>query len=260
MKKSVLVFLLIVSYFLPVSYGQGPDPKDHVFNIKLPNAIRGEMITLTTKDDALFQAYQILSKTPSESSILLIHEWWGLNDHMKSTADQLALLGYNALVVDLFDSKVTSDPNEASKLIQNVKLEEAQKKVEAALDYLALKSKKIGVMGWCFGGGWALKASLARPRLVQATVIYYGELITEPKELQKLKGPVLGIFAKQDKWIVPQWVESFKLALEKAGVLNEIYSYDADHAFANPSNKHFNEADYRDAWAKTLEFLKKNLK
>ncbi|MBI3008945.1 MAG: dienelactone hydrolase family protein, partial [Candidatus Omnitrophica bacterium] len=95
------------------------------------------------------------------------------------------------------------------------------------------------------------------PEQVSATVIYYGELQTNPEKLRKLRGPVLGIFATQDEWITPAWVQAFETALDQAGVPHEIYSYDAGHAFANPSNQHFSPEAYQDAWSKTLEFLQK---
>ncbi|MBI4970754.1 MAG: dienelactone hydrolase family protein [Candidatus Omnitrophica bacterium] len=230
------------------------------FNPDMPIQTEGEMVTLTIKSGIPFQVYEALAKSPSHFSVLLVHEWWGLNDHMKATADQFALLGYNAIVVDLYGGQVTDNPDEAGILMKAVKPDEAQSKLEAALEYLAAKSQKTAMMGWCFGGGWALKASLARPDLVDATVIYYGELISDPDKLKHLRGPLLGIFAKRDGWITPKWVDTFKTALEKAGVRYEIYSYDADHAFANPSNKHFDKEAYKDAWSKTLEFLKDNLR
>lgn len=254
---AVLLFLLL--FHFPV-LAQGPQSETHEFNPETPIPGEGEMISLMTSNGTPFQAYEVLSKTQSESSLLLVHEWWGLNEHMKATADQFALLGYNALAVDLFDGSVTDNPDEAAKLIDQVKPDTAREKLDAALEYLAARSAKIGVIGWCFGGGWALRASLSKPERVNATVIYYGELVNEPEQLKKLKGPLLGIFAQKDKWIIPQWVDAFKTALEQSGVVHEIYSYDADHAFANPSGKRFNEAAYRDAWAKTLEFLEKKLR
>ncbi len=253
---SVLTLAVLLS--LP-GYAQGPDPKEHTYNPDLPEQLEGEMIPLATRGGLAFRAYEVKSKQPSETGILLIHEWWGLNGHMKATADQFALLGYNALAVDLYGEKSTDNPEEAGKLMEAVNSDEALRKLETALEYFSLSNKKIAVIGWCFGGGWALKLSLARPELVSATVIYYGELNSDPTRLAKLQGPVLGIFAKKDGWITPQLVEAFKVGLEQAGIPHEIYTYDADHAFANPSGKHFDESAYKDAWAKTLEFLGKTL-
>ena len=253
-----LITLLLISNPL-FAQDPGPDPKDHVFNTDVAGVSAGDVMTLKTKSGQPFQAYESSPKPSAGLSILLVHEWWGITGHMKSVADQFALLGYDALVVDLYDGKSTDNPDEAGKLMQAVIPAQAEQKLEASLDYLARKSKKTAIIGWCFGGGWALTASLARPDLVDATIIYYGELVNEPEKLAKLKGPVLGIFAKRDGWITSKWVDAFDAALTKANIPHEIYSYDADHAFANPSNQHFDETAYKDAWAKTLEFLKKNL-
>ena len=258
MNKFFAGFLAFMLAAGPV-FAQGPDPKDHVFSTDVVQALGGDMITLTTRLGKPFQAYESSPKPPTGRSVLLVHEWWGLTDHIKSIADQLALLGYDALAVDLYDGKSSSNPDEAGGLMKAVDPVQAEQKLEAALDYLARKSKKTAIIGWCFGGGWALKASLARPDLVDATIVYYGELVNEPEKLAKLRGPVLGIFAKRDGWITPKWVEAFDAALTKANIPHEIYSYDADHAFANPSNQHFDKEAYKDAWDKTLEFLKKNL-
>lgn len=237
-----------------------PDPADHGVNPEMLPTQEGEMIPLTTSKGRAFQAYEVRPRGGvSVLSILLIHEWWGLNDNIKSIADQFALLGYRALAVDLYGGKVSSNAEEASKFMSEVRPDETLEKLMSSLDYLAIDSEKIGVIGWCFGGGWALKASLASPQLVSATIVYYGELVTDPDELKKLRAPVLGIFANEDKWIDPKWVEGFRGALEQAGVRHEIHSYEAGHAFANPRNKNFNEAAYRDAWEKTIDFLKKNL-
>jgi len=264
-RKKVLFALGVLFLSLTVSFGYaaGPDPKDHSFNSQLPKQFNGEMITLTAYGDLPFSAYEVKPEEDTQKAVLLIHEWWGLNEHIKSVADQLAHLGYNALAIDLYSEKVAQNPKEASKLMKKVKGKEAYEKLRSGLIYLKQRSgpqTQIATIGWCFGGGWSLKASLANPQLVSATIIYYGELENDPDVLKKLKGPVLGIFATEDNWITPQWVMTFKTALEQAGVTHEIYSYDADHAFANPSGKRYNQDAYLDAWDKTLTFLRQNLK
>lgn len=242
-----------------LSFAQSPDLKDQVFNPDKPQEPEGEMISLVTETGITFKAYEVIPKQETQSAVLLIHEWWGLDNHIKSLADQYALLGHHALAVDLFDGKVTENPDEASRFISAVKLAETLSQCVASVEYLSLRFPKVAVIGWSFGGGWAIKTSLERPELVSGTIIYYGELVNEPAVLAKLKGPVLGIFARKDEWITTALVEAFKTALEQANVPHEIYSYEADHAFANPSDKHFNEPAYRDAWEKTMDFLRRYL-
>ncbi len=255
-----LGLLLIGAFFMPISVGvAGPESKDHPFNFDVPTQFNGDMIALMAGKKLSFVAYEANPKEDTGKAILLIHEWWGLNEHIKSVADQLAGLGYHALAIDLYNEQVAYDPADADQYRKQVKEREANKKITAALRYLSLTSDKVATMGWCFGGGWSLNASLNNPSLVDATIIYYGALVTEPVKLKALKSPVLGIFAKKDAWITPAWVMSFETALNAAGVENQIYSYDADHAFANPSNDRYDEEAYIDAWDKTLTFLRKYL-
>ncbi|MBL8667769.1 MAG: dienelactone hydrolase family protein, partial [Rhodospirillales bacterium] len=116
---------------------------------------------------------------------------------------------------------------------------------------------KVGVMGWCLGGGWALNASIATP--VDATVIYYGRVDQPAERLARLKGPVLGHFAARDTFINRPMVEAFEQAMKEAGRSLTVYWYEADHAFANPTGARYNEADAALAWKRTLAFLRANL-
>ena len=118
---------------------------------------------------------------------------------------------------------------------------------------------KVGSVGWCFGGGWSLNASIAAP--VDATVIYYGHVIRPPEMLKKLKGPVLGHFATRDRWINKAMVSKFEAAMKTAGKADQltVHWYEADHAFANPSGNRFNEAASKLAWNRTAAFYKQNL-
>ena len=204
-----------------------------------------------------------LPDTAPKAAVVLIHEWWGLNDQIKAVAADFAKQGYAALAVDLMDGKVASSAQQAQAQMQAVKPTEAVATMEGWVDYLhaheAVKGKKIGTVGWCFGGGWSLNTSIATP--IDATVIYYGSVKRGAEDLKNLKGPVLGHFATQDNFINKAMVDGFVAEMEKAGKADQltVYWYDANHAFANPTGAAYDQADARLAWERTTEFLAKNL-
>ena len=143
----------------------------------------------------------------ANGSILLIHEWWGLNDQIKSVASEFAGQGYTALAVDLYHGQVADTRDGARSLMQSVDQNVATETLKLWVPWLRERSKtggKVATIGWCFGGGWSLNASLAAP--VDATIIYYGRVNKAADELATLKGPVLGHFATQDKWINKEMV------------------------------------------------------
>jgi carboxymethylenebutenolidase len=131
--------------------------------------------------------------------------------------------------------------------------------VQGALSY-AGKNARIGTVGWCFGGGQALQAALTAGKQAVACVMYYGMPELEPERLQKLRCPVLGIFARRDHWITPQLVQRFQQAMRRAGKQLTVVSYDADHAFANPSNPQFDPRAAEDARRRAREFIRRHLR
>ena len=158
--------------------------------------------------------------------------------------------------------KVATDAKQAAQLMQ-AKDEKWGDQVEAAgLEWLRKNAQgaNVAVIGWCMGGGEALKASLNEPDSVDATIIHYGMPILDVARLKVLHGPVLGIWANKDRSITPEKVAQFDQALTEAGVKHEFHAYDADHAFANPSGGRYNGAAAKDAWDKTLKFLAANLR
>ena len=220
----------------------------------------GQSISLQVKGGQA-NAYVARPKQKAKGGLLLLHEYWGLNDWVKSMADRLANDGYLALAVDLYKGKVATDPKEAQALMA---AKDDQWDISVEVAGLAwLKSNaggaKLATLGWCMGGSESLKASLADPKDVDATIIYYGIPVTDVDKLKTLRGPVLGFWAKRDGWITPDKVKAFDEALTKAGVPHEFHYYEADHAFANPSGGRYNGAAAKDAWQKTLAFLAKNL-
>lgn len=252
------LFVALVLASAPVLAEQGLRDRDHELNRRPPAQPAGEEIVLKTADGKPFPAY-ITGPKDAKRGILVIHEWWGLNDHIRGWADRFAALGYRAIAVDLY-GKVAINPQEARALTQAVNQAEASAKHRAVLEALTEPGRKLATIGWCFGGGQSLQASLTAPELVSATVIYYGPLVTDAAKLGPLKAPVLGIFAKRDTSVTPDKVKAFEAAMKAAGKPLELHVYDADHAFANPSGDRHNSKAAKAAWEVTREFLNKHLK
>jgi carboxymethylenebutenolidase len=197
-------------------------------------------------------------------SVIVIHEWWGLNDNIRAMTRRLAGEGYQALAVDLYGGTHADNPDAAMKLVNGVMQNPAaaQDNLRRAAAWLEAKgAKKLGVIGWCFGGGWSLGTALLMPGKIDGTVIYYGHLETDPTKLATIKHPVLGLFGAEDKSIPADSVHAFEAALKKQGTPVEIKIYDgAGHAFANPSGGSYRPAAAKDAWQRTTAFLARNLK
>jgi carboxymethylenebutenolidase len=197
--------------------------------------------------------------------LLVIHEYWGLNDWVKEQASKLADQGYVSLAVDLDRGKVANTPDMAHELMRGVPEDRAKRDLHAAVELLnaqpKVKNDRIGAIGWCMGGGHALDVALQEPDLA-AVVINYGHLATDPDALKKIKASILGIFDGQDRGIPPADVHKFERQLKQLGKKVEIKIYDdAGHAFENPNNKDgYRAADAADAWKRTLDFLASTLK
>lgn len=203
-----------------------------------------------------------LPEAEKAPAIILIHEWWGLNDQIKAVASELAKMGYIALAVDLYGGEVATDADGAMSLMKAVDNDAATNTLTGWVDFLKNHGRsngKVATMGWCFGGGWSLNASVATP--VDATVIYYGRVTTPADELKNLKGPVLGHFGKLDKSINEEMVAGFEKEMEAAGKADDltVYWYDADHAFANPTGARYDEANAALSWERTSAFLEEQL-
>jgi carboxymethylenebutenolidase len=198
-------------------------------------------------------------------ALIVIHEWWGLNDWVKEQASKLADQGYAALAIDLYRGKVATTPDLAHEIMRGVPEDRASRDLRAAFDFLAsqpnVKKDRIGSIGWCMGGGYSLDVALLEPTLA-AAVINYGHLATDPAELKKINAPILGLFGGQDRGIAPDDVKKFGESLDKLGKKGEVKIYpDAGHAFENPNNKQgYRADDAADAWKRTVDFLATNLK
>ena len=197
--------------------------------------------------------------------VVVIHEWWGLNDWVKEQAAKLAEQGYAALAIDLYRGKVADNPGTAHELMRGVPEDRAGRDLHAAVEFLRSQSNvrkdRIASIGWCMGGGYSLNLALSEPSLT-AAVINYGHLATDPAALQKINAAILGNFGGQDKGIPPEDVKKFEQLLKKEGKKVDIKIYpDAGHAFQNPNNKEgYRPDDTADAWQRTLSFLNDTLK
>lgn len=220
----------------------------------------GALIEIPVADGIAGNAYALMADSSSNKYLLVIHEWWGLNDNIKEEAERLfkALDGVNVLALDLYDGKVATDPDQAGAFMQAVKEERAKAIVEGALS-MAGPEAEIASIGWCFGGGWSLKTSVMAEARGVACVMYYGMPLQKADELAPLQAPILGVFAEKDGWITPEVADNFENLAKATGKSIEIHQFDADHAFANPSNPAYNEAAAQKANALALNFLKENL-
>ena len=200
-----------------------------------------------------------------KSAVVLVHEFWGLNDYIRREAERLHdETGYAVLAVDLYEGKVTTDPKVASQLMQNVDSARATAIVRGAVKALkggtfGFKARRIGSVGYCFGGHWSEEVAIQGGKDVNACVMYYGLPDNSPEALNALKAPVLLIYGKKDTWINSHVADEFAAAMKGAGKTYDVVGYDDYHAFANPSNPHYDQASAADAHKRELAWFKKRL-
>jgi len=228
-------------------------------------AADGKTVSYKSGDETV----QGILYTPAGSgpfpALVVIHEWWGLNDWVKEQASKLADEGYVALAVDLYRGKVATTPEMAHEIMRGVPEDRAKRDLHAAFEFLQaqpnVRKDRIGSIGWCMGGGYSLDVALEEPELA-AAVINYGHLATDTDALKKINAPILGLFGAQDHGIPPDDVRKFGETLDKLGKKIDIKIYDdAGHAFENPNNKDgYRAADAADAWKRTVAFLDATLK
>jgi carboxymethylenebutenolidase len=198
-------------------------------------------------------------------AVIVIHAWWGLNDWVKEQAQKLAEQGFVTLAVDLYGGHVATDSSGALDLRMGLKDEVAIRDVQAAFDYLLTRNDvdrdHIGAMGWDMGAAYALKLAISQPRLA-ACVVNYGALPTDPNDIQVIFAPVLGNFGALDRGVLPSDVQSFEKTMKNLSRRVDIKIYDdAKHGFENPADKdNYQPEAAEDAWARSIAFLKKNLK
>jgi carboxymethylenebutenolidase len=232
------------------------NPKRYHFQSEI-----GKSITYKTPDGATANAYLLKAKKPTQNYLLVIHEWYGLNDFIKHEAEKLYndLGNVNVIALDLYDGKVADNRQDAGKYMQAVKEERAQAIIKGALTYAGSKAR-IATLGWCFGGGWSLQSALLAGRQTIACVMYYGMPEQDVAKLKMLHSDVLGNFANKDQFINTKVVAQFKENMQKAGKTLYLHQYDADHGFANPSNPIYNSEATKEAYGYTVAYLKQRLK
>ncbi len=270
----LLVGLLLLSACTQSTMENMDDDMDHM------GCQEGEIIngTCTTADDnnAMLFSEDVSDLIISETTdlgyfaqpvaegtypgVVMIHEWWGLNENIMNMADLLASKGYYVIAVDLY-GEYTNESSRARELATNVREnpDEAVETMKSAVAFLEeQQATSVGSMGWCFGGQQSLL--LSRSEDLDATVIYYGNLVTDEESLSVIESPVLGIFGEEDGGIPVSSVREFETSLNSLGIENEIYIYPGvGHAFANPSGSNYAPEETVDAWDKTLVFLNEHL-
>ncbi len=228
-------------------------------------AADGKSVSYKSGDETVqAELYTPAGKGPFPG-VIVIHEWWGLNDWVKDQASKLADEGYEALAIDLYRGKVATTPEMAHEIMRGVPEDRAKRDLHAAFEFLAsqpnVRKDRIGAIGWCMGGGYSLDVALQEPSLA-ADVINYGHLATDTDALKKINAPILGSFGGQDQGISPADVRKFEAAMKQLGKNIDIKIYDdAGHGFENPNNKTgYRAEDAADAWKRTVAFLAQSLK
>lgn len=197
-------------------------------------------------------------------AVILIHEWWGLNDNIRAVANRLAAEGYMVLAVDLYSGQTATSADDARTLMLEVveDPETARENLRQALEFVGdvAEAPSVGTVGWCFGGGWSLNAAYLFPDEVDASVVYYGQVTTDRERLRAIRAPVLGLFAEDDRGIRVESVREWETAMRELGLEYELEIYPGvGHAFANPTGNNYNAEAAEAAWQRTLTFLKERL-
>ena len=218
-----------------------------------------------TRGNETVSGYLVAPTTSGKHpAIIVIHEWWGLNDWIREQARKFGDLGYVTLAVDLYRGKSTNDPVEAHELARGLPQDRGVADLKAAFSYLAsrpdVEPDKIGVVGWCMGGGYSILLAQNEPKLA-ACVVNYGALPTDSQNIAKIQAPVLGNFGADDRGIPPQAVNAFVASMNGDGKTIDAKIYDgAGHGFENPNNKTgYRPEAAKDAWSRMVMFFKANL-
>ncbi len=229
-------------------------------------AIVSRVLAYGEADDHNLMGYLAMPADAAEPlpGLIVIHEWWGLNDNIRAAAERLAGEGYIALAIDLYNGQVAANPAEAQTLMGELMANQdaGVNNLRQAHHYLKAYalSPSVAAIGWCLGGGWALQGALALGQELDGAVMFYGRVVTDAATLDGLQTPLLGLFAGQDRAIKVADVDKFRGALQQLGKDATIHVYPGvDHAFANPSGGNYDAVAAEDAWTRTVEFLRTHL-
>lgn len=278
MKKVIIVFVLIIGCLTaqsqqkmiccesnaPAIFASNTmDEKfiqahDNPIAFTLKNSV-GHDINYTVSGGKEAHAWMVAAGRPTNTYLFVIHEWWGLNDFVKQSAEKLSVeLGINVIALDLFDNKVASTREEASSLTQNLDKDRAMAIIHGAFKYVK-SDAKIFTLGWCFGGGWSLQAAIEGGSQVAGCIMFYGQPELDPERLATIECDIIGFFGNQDKWPNPETVKNFEQVADKEKVNLTVHMYNAGHGFANPSNPVFNVEATKDAYEKVYAFIKERI-
>ena len=205
-------------------------------------------------------AFVARPETQASAAVILIQEWWGINDHIRDIAGRYAQEGYLSIAPDLYRGRVARDAQEASALMNALAIEDGMETIRKAIEAAeeTYKIQRFGITGYCMGGTFALRAACEIPAL-SAAAPFYGD-IPEENVIAKLKVPTLFIAGNRDGWITPEKVNGLREAARKHNLPVEVVSYDADHAFFNDTRPEvYNAAAAADAWRRVLELFRKHL-
>jgi carboxymethylenebutenolidase len=215
----------------------------------------GMMIYFARPDGRATKGY-LASAGRGRPGVVVIQEWWGLNDQICGVADRFARLGYNALAPDLYRGRLTTSPDEANHLMSGLDFADAtHQDLRGAAQYLNEDGGKVAVMGYCMGGALTIAAAVHVPE-VDVAVCFYGIPPKAFADPAKIRVPFQGHFANKDDWCTPAAVNDLEKVLRDAGVRHEIYRYDAAHAFANERSAAYDVACANQAWDRMSTFLK----
>lgn len=222
-----------------------------------PSELVGTMISFDAADGNKANAYFIPAKKKSNKWLIVIQEWWGLNNQIKMEADQYFkdLGDMNVIAVDMYDGKVAATPDSAMKLMRGADMNRMTAIVQGAIKHAGAKASIYSV-GWCFGGMWSLQTAILAGPQAKGSVMYYGRPETNMEKLKSIQCDIIGFFGNKDQSPSPAMVNTFEQNMKDAGKNLSVNRYDAGHGFANPSNPSFNAAAKEDAYAKSIAFLK----
>lgn len=221
----------------------------------------GEKITFKRPDGKECSGYYAMpSAGENAPGVVVLQEWWGLNDQIKGVANRLAETGYRALVPDLYKGKITLEAAEAEHLMGNLDFgDAATQDIRGAVQYLKEDTLKVAVLGFCMGGALSILAAVHVKEL-DAVVCWYGIPPEEAADPSKIKIPLQGHFAQEDEFFTPALVDVLESRLKEGNVTYEIHRYQADHAFGNETGDRHDPEAAKLAWQRTFDFLARHIK
>ena len=223
----------------------------------------GRMVEFATNGKSS-RGYLATPASGSGPGVIVIQEWWGLVDHVKDVADRFANEGFVALAPDMYHGETATSPDDAGKLMMALNIEQTERDLRGAVDYLLARDEvsgdRVGTVGFCMGGQLSLFAACANAK-VGACVDFYGIHPNVAPDLASLQAPVLGFFAEKDGFVTPEVARKLEADLQAAGKQVEITIFDgADHAFFNDTRAEVYHAAYAaECWTRMLAFYRRHL-